>query len=257
MPQLNLLLRLALNRPAFTLIYANMNTPEHQKIADFYDHIYYRDVSSDLRPSAHLTRLADHIHISPGQHVLDVACGTGAWLATAARRGAIISGIDLSKTAIDVCQQRLPESDLHVGPAETLPFPDNTFDVVSCLGSLEHFLDQPLAVREMARVAKPDAQILILVPNAGFLPYRMKLYTGTHQQAAQETIRSLDEWKELFQNAGLQVEDRWKDLHILSRAWIFRRPWLVMPFRLLQALALPAWPLSWQYQVYHLCRNRA
>ena len=60
-------------------------------------------------------------------------------------------------------------------------------------------------------------------------------------------------WTELFGTAGLSVDQRWKDLHVLSPAWILRKPWHLTPFRLVQALALALWPLTWQYQVYFLC----
>lgn len=227
---------------------------EHRKIARFYDEVYYRSATVNVHRSRHLVEIADRLRIVPGQKVLDVACGTGDWLEIAASRVAIISGIDISERAIGVCRQRLPWGEFHVGPAEILPFSDQQFDLITCLGSLEHFLDQPRALREMVRVAKPDAQLLILVPNAGFLTYRMRLYGGTHQQAVRETIRTLEEWQQLFGEAGLEIIDRWKDLHVLSRSWIVRPPWYWIPLRFLQALALAVWPLDWQYQIYHLCR---
>ena len=232
-----------------------MNHEHHQKVAQFYDEVYYRDTQPGGSPSNHLKRLAARLNVTAGQTLLDVACGTGNWLQVASDRGAAVSGIDISEKAIAVCQDRLPASELRVGPAETLPFSNDFFDIVTCLGSLEHFLDQPKALREMVRVAKPGAQVLILVPNAGFLTYRLGLYKGTHQQAVHETIRSLSEWRRMFEEAGLEVHDRWKDLHVLTRSWIFRAPWYLVPLRALQGAALAVWPLAWQYQVYHLCRK--
>jgi hypothetical protein len=68
-----------------------------------------------------------------------------------------------------------------------------------------------------------------------------------------EQALSLLRWQELFESAGLRVKARWKDLHILSTAWIFRGPYHQWPLRAAQAVALPFWPLNWQYQVYYLC----
>ena len=65
---------------------------------------------------------------------------------------------------------RCPMRSFIVGPAEKLPFADGQFDFVSCLGALEHFLDPTRALREMVRVATPDAEFLLLVPNADFPP---------------------------------------------------------------------------------------
>ena len=225
-------------------------------LRDYYDEIYYRRAHADHEIPNHYLRLARHFEPWNGKTLLDVACGTGLWLRAAARSGAIATGVDISQKALDVCRQTLPQAELHCGPAEELPFADRQFDVVSCLGALEHFLDPPAALREIVRVAKPGAVFLFLVPNSGFLPLRLRLYSGTQQADVREEIRSLPEWTRLFANAGLRVRYRWKDLHVLSPSWIFRGDWYRWPLRAAQALVLPFWPLSWQYQVYHLCTIR-
>jgi SAM-dependent methyltransferase len=148
----------------------------------------------------------------------------------------------------------LPSAKLHEGVAESLPFEDGSFDLVSCLGSLEHFLDQPRALQEMRRVARPGGRILVLVPNAGFLTRRLGLYGGTGQKAIRETVRPLAEWEDMFREAGLRIVARWRDLHPLSVGWITQGSFISWPLRTVQAAALAVWPLSWQYQVYFDCR---
>ncbi len=225
----------------------------HKNIQQFYDTVYYKDANTDVNVSKHLRQLATKIGISNGQHVLDVACGTGAWLLAAQEYGAKSAGIDLSAKAIDVCLKNMPNGEFHVGPAEALPFNDQQFDVVSCLGALEHFLEPVAALKEMVRVAKDDAIFLLLVPNADFLTRRLGFYHGTNQVEVKEEVLTLQEWQALFAAADLQVKTRWKDLHVLSWAWITANSWYHVPFRAAQAAALAIWPLSWQYQVYHLC----
>ena len=105
----------------------------------------------------------------------------------------------------------------------------------------------------MLRVAKPDAEFLILVPNDDFLLRRLGLYGGTRQTDAREVVRPLDEWQRLFANAGLQVERRWKDLHFVSLSWINAGSMLSRPVRALVALLIPILPVSLQYQVYFSC----
>lgn len=167
--------------------------------------------------------------------------------------GADVTGVDISQAALDLCGRSLPQAKLTCGAAERLPFSDRQFDFVSCLGALEHFLSADVALREMIRVAKPEAAFLFLVPNANFMTRRLGLYSGTHQVAAHEEVLSLQAWQKLFESAGLRIHERWKDLHVLSVSWICRPPWYARPLRAAQALALPFWPLSWQYQVYYLC----
>lgn len=226
---------------------------DRSAVSDFYDGLYYQDVINRKAPAFHLRRLARRFEPWTGRRTLDVACGPGSWLQAVAARGAIVTGIDISQVALDVCRSALPEAEIYFGPAEHLPFADRQFDFISCLGALEHFLDPEGSLQEMIRVAKPDAYFLLLVPNADFLPSRLGLYSGTFQSTVKEEARSLLEWQQLFESAGLRVKARWKDLHVLSAAWIFSGRYYGWPLRAVQALALPFWPLSWQYQVYYLC----
>ena len=179
---------------------------------------------------------------------------SGCWLVK--NEGAIPYGVDISEKAIAVCKSTMPEGQFYIQPAESLPFEKNMFDLVTCLGALEHFVNPGQALKEIVRVAKPDAKILILVPNADFLTRRLGLYSGTNQAQVSEAVRSLQEWNKLFEKSGLVVKKRWRDLHVLSGSWILSGKWHLIPLRAAQALALAIWPLRWQYQVYHLCDLR-
>ncbi|MGI9201964.1 MAG: class I SAM-dependent methyltransferase [Woeseiaceae bacterium] len=227
--------------------------PNLDEIKSFYDDVYYADTDKPMQGSAHLRGLAGKTRVVAGEAVLDVACGRGEWLLVCHDLGATVAGVDLSDRAIEFCKKHLPVGDFHAVPAESLPYGDSTFDVVSCLGSLEHFVDPVIAMKEMVRVAKPDARFLLLVPNADFLTRKLGLFGGTDQKDAKEVVRTLEEWERLFSAAGLSISSIWKDLHVLSWSWITMNGWLAAPLRAVQALLLPLWPMRWQYQVYHLC----
>lgn len=238
-----------------------MSDPDQfQEVQRFYDGNYYAEAGIDTAPSRenwHERVIASRLGDLRGKRVLDVACGLGQWLALLQRRGARISGIDISERAVDLCRQRFPDGDFHQGAAEQLPFADASFDLVTCMGSLEHFLDKPAALSEMVRVAVPGARFLILVPNAGFLTRRLGLYRGTQQVQIREDVYTLKEWADLLAGTGLVVNARWRDLHTLSWNWIKKgSPW-AWPIRAAQAAALVAWPMALQYQVHHFCRHRA
>jgi SAM-dependent methyltransferase len=231
-------------------------TKELKSIRNFYDSVYYKASRPYAKASIHLRRLASRVKVQEKQRVLDVGCGLGQWLFAASRLGAIPYGIDLSEKAINVCRSVMPEGTFHVQAAETLPFEDKLFDLVSCLGALEHFVEPHAALKEMVRVAKANARLLLLVPNADFPTLRLGLYSGTHQVVAKEEVLSLREWAALFKDCGLEVRDRWRDLHVLSWTWISSQGPFFIPLRAAQAAALAIWPLEWQYQVYHLCSLR-
>ena len=232
------------------------NSANHSDVKRFYDAEYYSGSGILAALPWHMRSIARRLGPMEGQAVLDVACGTGAWLTELASRGASVAGIDISSRAVEVCRKRLPDAVIQEGVAEDLPFESSRFDLVTCLGSLEHFLDQRRALVEMRRVAKDDARFLILVPNSNFLTRRLGLYSGTQQTQIKETVRPIAEWKELLDSAGLKTIETWRDLHPLSRSWISKAPVWHWPVRAAQALALTTWPVAWQYQVYFLCSIR-
>jgi ubiquinone/menaquinone biosynthesis C-methylase UbiE len=230
--------------------------PDIEEIKVFYDTVYHVEAGHEPDLHRHYSRLFERLELVAGQLVLDVACGAGGWLRLCENRGLDVTGVDLSENAIAVCKKTMPKGEFIAQPAETLPFQDASFDVITCLGSLEHFVDPVGSLKEMVRVARTDAAFAILVPNKDFLTRKLGLYGGTYQVDAKEVVRTLDEWESLFNAAGLEVTHRWKDLHVLNTAWITSGAFYTWPFRALQALMLPLWPLKWQYQVYHQCVKR-
>lgn len=224
-----------------------------EEIKSFYDGVYYANKSNELHLSKHYFRLLKKLGLHSGQKILDVACGSGEWLKVCELNGLSVSGVDLSEKAIDICKANMPDGEFNSQSAESLPYADSSFDVITCLGSLEHFVNPVQSLKEMVRVAKPDADYLILVPNQDFLTRKMGLFGGTYQVDAKEEVRTLDGWNEIFVSSGLEVQSRWKDLHVLNWDWITQGKPIMWPFRAVQAALLVLWPLKWQYQVYHQC----
>ena len=227
-----------------------------QKTRLFYNTVYYQKISLKEKINNHFYKLIFMVNIKKQQKVLDIACGTGEWLKVVEMFGGLPFGVDISEKAIRVSKGWIQNGNFAVGDSESLPYIDHSFDVVCCLGALEHFEDQQIALKEMIRVAKKNAPLLILVPNSKFLTYRLGLFKGTKQTEIKETILSLEEWECLFKESGLIIDNKWKDLHVLSAEWIIRKPVWMVPFRFIQAILLIFWPLSWQYQVYHLCHHK-
>src|SRR5215213_9864874 len=70
------------------------------------------------------------VGLRPGQLVLDIGCGVGAFLRLVAGRGARPFGLDASKALLEVARERVPYAELRVGEMEALPYEDDTFDLV-------------------------------------------------------------------------------------------------------------------------------
>ena len=103
------------------------------------------------------------VGLEPGQRVLDIGCGAGAFLRLVAARGGEPYGIDASETLVAFARTRLPNADLRVGEMEDLPWQDDTFDVVTGFNSFFFANDMVAALREAGRVAKPGAPVVIQV----------------------------------------------------------------------------------------------
>jgi ubiquinone/menaquinone biosynthesis C-methylase UbiE len=121
-------------------------TERLSQMRSYYDSTYYRSAKIRDTTPRHLQKLALKIGIQKNQQILDVACGTGEWLMACNQLGAAPNGIDLSVKAIAVCKATFRMGKFYSTPAESLPFEDNQFDVVTCLGALEHFVDPKKAL---------------------------------------------------------------------------------------------------------------
>jgi SAM-dependent methyltransferase len=101
----------------------------------------------------------DATGVGPGTRLLDVGCGSGELCAQAAARGAVVSGIDAAEGMIAIARRLVPEGDLRVGPMETLPWPDGSFDVVTAVNALQFAADFGAALREAARVSRGEVVV--------------------------------------------------------------------------------------------------
>lgn len=111
-------------------------------------------------------RIADAAHIQAGQHVLDVACGTGILARAIAKRvgpTGSVTGLDINEGMLTMAKKKAPNLEWKQGRAESLPFEDNTFDTVVSQFGLMFFEDRLAAVREMSRVLRPGGQLAIAV----------------------------------------------------------------------------------------------
>jgi SAM-dependent methyltransferase len=103
------------------------------------------------------------VDLEPGELVLDVGCGVGAFLRLVADGGAGPFGVDASEALLEVARERLPDADLRLGDMEGLPYDDDTFDLVTGFTSFFFANDIVVALREAGRVAKPGAPVVIQV----------------------------------------------------------------------------------------------
>jgi SAM-dependent methyltransferase len=104
-----------------------------------------------------------------GKMLLEIGCGAGVDLVRFARAGAVVTGVDLSRTAIDLARQNIDQhgldASLQVMNGEALQFADDSFDVVYAHGVLQYTADTGKMVSEIHRVLRSGGEAILMVYN--------------------------------------------------------------------------------------------
>lgn len=165
------------------------------------------------------------LEADPGQSVLDVGCGGGQFLCYAAAHGLTPLGLDLADGALARARAR-GQPRLVLGQGERLPFAEQAFERVVCLGNLEHFLDPAAGARELRRVLTPDGRAVLLLPNSYYSGDIWRVIRGgrgpDHHQAI-DRFATCAEWSELLERAGLRLlrVERWDKGKLWKRLFPF------------------------------------
>jgi ubiquinone/menaquinone biosynthesis C-methylase UbiE len=167
----------------------------------------------DLKQAAQQT-----LQLSSRNSMLDVGCGPGHLSFALAQHFRHVVSTDLSPlmlatTCATAAQRGLPQIEVQQASAQSLPFPDDHFDLVASRYSAHHWHDVPAALCEMRRVMRRDGMLLLIDLLGDESPL-----VDTHLQAV-ELLRdpshvrdySPSQWRNLLQSAGfaLQQEFSW------------------------------------------------
>ena len=196
------------------------------------------DPAGEFRPLHEINPLrldwiAQHARLE-GAAVLDVGCGGGILAEAMARRGAKVTGIDLSEKALKVAQLHLLESRLEV-QYESVSVEDygathaGKFDVITCMELLEHVPEPAAMVAACARLVRPGGQVFFSTINRNPKSYLFAvvgaeyvlglLPKGTHDYLRFIKPSELSRW---CREAGLRIDE----LIGMSYNPITRRYWL-------------------------------
>nr|WP_300309384.1 bifunctional 2-polyprenyl-6-hydroxyphenol methylase/3-demethylubiquinol 3-O-methyltransferase UbiG [Halomonas sp.] len=155
-----------------------------------------------------------------GHQVLDVGCGGGILSESMARRGALVTGIDLSEAALEAGRRHADEQGVELDYrlisveqlAEEAP---ESFDLVTCLEMLEHVPDPESVIRACARLVKPGGHVVLSTINRNPKAYALMILAaeyalrmvpkGTHDYARFIRPSELARW---CREAGLKVNEQ-------------------------------------------------
>jgi cyclopropane fatty-acyl-phospholipid synthase-like methyltransferase len=122
--------------------------------------------------AAELDGFLRRLALASGNSLLDVGCGAGGpALRIAALTGCSVVGIDAHAQAVATANELAAERGLArvaefrpVDASQRLPFPDGSFDAITCIDAINHFSDRPRVLLEWRRVLKKTGRILFTDP---------------------------------------------------------------------------------------------
>jgi 2-polyprenyl-6-hydroxyphenyl methylase/3-demethylubiquinone-9 3-methyltransferase len=161
-----------------------------------------------------------------GARVLDVGCGGGLLTEALAQSGALVTGIDLAPTMIDVARLHAIEQGLAIdyrvaGAQELARASSAIFDVVTCMEMLEHVPDPRDTLASLARLLRPGGQLFLSTVNRNLKSFLMAIVAaeyvlgliprGTHEYERLIRPSELARWArgsglELKEIAGLEFD---------------------------------------------------
>lgn len=197
----------------------NADPAEIQKFSDLA-HRWW-DPSSEFRPLHEINPLRlewinQRVPLS-GKNVIDVGCGGGILAESMAKKGAIVTGIDLSEKALKVADLHGLESGVSVRykniPAEEMAEAEvGQYDVVTCMEMLEHVPDPSSIIRACTKLLKPGGHVFFSTLNRNVKSYLFAILgaeyvlqllpKGTHDYAKFITPAELSQD---VRNAGLEL----------------------------------------------------
>jgi 2-polyprenyl-3-methyl-5-hydroxy-6-metoxy-1,4-benzoquinol methylase len=117
----------------------------------------------------HVARYDFALKFVEGKSVLDIACGTGYGLGVLKSHARSVTGVDVDIEAVEQAKAECCENTTVVlGSGLGLPFPDESFDVVTTFETLEHLHDRGGFLSELKRVLKRNGTLILSTPNANY-----------------------------------------------------------------------------------------
>lgn len=170
---------------------------------------FYQEQELMMRDSFYLW-LIELLEPQRGRTLLDISCGHGRLVQLAHRQGLRATGLDFSEEGMRPGATQTPGAGWVAGDGEEMPFPAASFDYITHIGSLEHYVHPQRGAAEIARLLKPGGRACILLPNAFglFGNIRHVNRTGEIFDDLQPLQRYATRatWETLLRNGGLHID---------------------------------------------------
>jgi SAM-dependent methyltransferase len=155
-----------------------------------------------LPPGPMYQEMGDRLQLRADDELLDVACGSGAFLVQQAGHVHRVAGIDLSDIQIALARRHLGEriaagtAEVVHGDAGTLPWPAESFTAVTCMAAFEAFPDPAQVLAEMFRVLRPGGRVVLNIGE------QVAPGTQTHRAWGEIWVWAEDDVRRMVNDAG-------------------------------------------------------
>jgi 2-polyprenyl-3-methyl-5-hydroxy-6-metoxy-1,4-benzoquinol methylase len=229
-----------------------MTQENFSSIKTYYEELYNEQKDNSFPYDYQWTTFALDLFKKPSSSApksLDIGCGVGYACKMLGDRGYESHGIDISEVALVDARQKYPEGHFHLAhESGKMDFADETFDVITCFGVLEHIVNPEDVVAESFRTLKKDGQALYVVPNT-YSPYFL-FTSGTGQ--LYEIPRTKKEWLTMFDKAGFKCVHIDKD----PGPTILKKFPLIKKFKLVLNKILNWGPVDITYQFFFILEKK-
>ncbi len=217
------------------LIFPKSLEETFRSIEKFYDERPFYDYrptafrfgiwSMVFQKTTHINPFVDRLALFQGANVLEVGAGTGrnlSFIAELTGESGRTQGMDISasclKTARELFGHIKPSIELVQANASYLPYPNDTFDAILCVGGFNDFEEQRQALGEMHRAVKAGAKVVIV--DEGLSPEREATFLGKYILKCQKVF-----------DTKPPIELLPEDIEDLRVDWIYQGTFWILEYR--------------------------
>lgn len=188
---------------------------------EFFDTLEQTDWNQSLQRT-----LIHWLGIQSTYRVLDAGCGAGRFATHLAQRSEWVTAVDLNPQMIERATRSASDFGIlnmtfEVANLCNLPYPDASFDLVTCLDVLFMFENPEKVLQELMRVVHPGGQLVVLNPSGAMNPWSAQTLCDERQwkdfqrdsflawstAAARRRLYDTHAWRELAQACGARLDD--------------------------------------------------
>lgn len=160
----------------------------------------------------HLSRIVERSGVKKNHRILDIATGSGFLALEFAKKGNFVVGCDITREMLLHAREKektfgLNNLDILLSDVESLPFPDQTFDIVSCRFAFHHFPNPEKALREMKRVCRDSIVLVDGVSSEDNEKSRFHNEIEKMRDPSHVRIYALSEIERMFIDIGVEIKD--------------------------------------------------